>query len=309
MAVTPRATPTAVVPPRTAPVSERIPRKYLCAPIVVVSAAGEFELFRGELVVGRDPTAHIVLEDPLVSRFHARIVVGADRQIIVEDLQSANGIFVNGVRLSRPARLVADGDRILLGTTEISVFGMRDSAREESAAASAPPPSSRPPADVLADQPPGGSRRSTIATGRADPSDLVGQFAQRLMASGRMLEAVQTLSDHLHSLLRGAKAGLNVPTRILESATHHALQLHQWTGRASWLDFVFEIHIASLQVPTQPSLDQLEPVLTKATGWDVDLVGYFGKALGRRPEPLASDELVRLRKVEQLARARLGRQR
>jgi pSer/pThr/pTyr-binding forkhead associated (FHA) protein len=273
----------------------------------VVTAASEFELFRGELVIGRDPTAHILLEDPLVSRFHARIVVGADRQIIVEDLQSANGIFVNGVRLSRPARLVADGDRILLGTTEISVFGMRDSTTGESSPAV--PPSSRSPASDLAEQLTGGSRRSTMTTGRADPSDLVGQFAQRLMASGRMLEAVQTLSDHLQSLLRGAKAGLNVPPRILESATHHALQLHQWTGRASWLDFIFEIHIASLQVPSQPSLDQLEPVLNKATGWDVELVGYFGKAMGRRPEPLTSDELMRLRKVEQLARAHLDKQR
>jgi hypothetical protein len=277
----------------------------LFAPVILTTPAGDYELSRGDLFIGRDSTAQIVLEDPLVSRLHARIVVGADRRVTLEDLQSANGIFINGTRLTRLSTLLADGDRILLGTTEISLFGARGSITE--APAPLIPPSSRQPLSTALGQARTSNCRATIATGRTDPSSLVGHFAETLMASGQVLEAVQTLSDHLHSLLKGAKAGLIVPMRILENATHQALLLYSWTERATWIDYVFEIHLASMSVPSESVLAELEPALNAASGWDPALAGYFATALAQRPEPLSSDELLRVRRLEYLARPRAGR--
>jgi hypothetical protein len=63
----------------------------------------------------------------LVSRMHARISV-RDDSVVVEDLHSTNGVYVNGVRITHSA-LLREGDRLLLGTTEISLFEARPDAR------------------------------------------------------------------------------------------------------------------------------------------------------------------------------------
>jgi ABC-type multidrug transport system ATPase subunit/pSer/pThr/pTyr-binding forkhead associated (FHA) protein len=62
------------------------------------------------LVLGRDPTCDQVLDAPMVSRRHARLTrVGG--QLLLEDLGSANGTFLNGRRVSQPVP-VRPGDRI-----------------------------------------------------------------------------------------------------------------------------------------------------------------------------------------------------
>jgi hypothetical protein len=55
----------------------------------------------GECVIGRDPDATIVISSPDVSRRHARLFV-ADENVVIEDLGSKNGTFVDGERLSAP---------------------------------------------------------------------------------------------------------------------------------------------------------------------------------------------------------------
>ena len=54
----------------------------------------------------------LVLADPQVSRNHA-VLEGRGRNIELVDLNSENGTFVNGERISR--RVLADGDRVALG--------------------------------------------------------------------------------------------------------------------------------------------------------------------------------------------------
>jgi FHA domain len=68
-----------------------------------------------------------MIDDGLVSRMHARISV-RDDQVVVEDLHSTNGVYVNGARITHSA-LLREGDRLLLGTTEISLFEARPDAR------------------------------------------------------------------------------------------------------------------------------------------------------------------------------------
>lgn len=77
----------------------------------------EIDLPEGETVLGRSVGCHVTVEDPLVSRRHARIVVSGDRATI-EDLGSRNGLVVAG----RPALGVVDvseGARICMGTQEL----------------------------------------------------------------------------------------------------------------------------------------------------------------------------------------------
>ena len=65
-----------------------------------------------DLLVGRNYGCDIVLEDPTVSRRHARLVF-RDDSWMVHDLESTNGTMVNGARVGRCA--VRPGDRLALG--------------------------------------------------------------------------------------------------------------------------------------------------------------------------------------------------
>ena len=58
-----------------------------------------FELRPGEILIGRSSNCHLVLDDGLVSRRHAQIVI-TDEKATVEDFSSANGVFVNNKRVS-----------------------------------------------------------------------------------------------------------------------------------------------------------------------------------------------------------------
>lgn len=79
-----------------------------------------FVLDRDLLAIGRDPTNNIVVNDPQVSRQHARIARQGDLMVI-EDVGSTNGTFVNGMRLTSPHTLV-NGDMIGLGDAATLTF-------------------------------------------------------------------------------------------------------------------------------------------------------------------------------------------
>jgi hypothetical protein len=76
----------------------------------------EFDLPRGATILGRSLDCHVTIEDPLVSRQHARIVID-DEGALIEDLGSRNGVKVNGAVLREHARL-NDGDRLRIGTQD-----------------------------------------------------------------------------------------------------------------------------------------------------------------------------------------------
>ena len=72
-----------------------------------------FLLEKPELILGRDLTADIVINDAEVSRKHARLVAQQDGYLL-EDLGSTNGTVVNGQRISAPYLLVG-GEVITIG--------------------------------------------------------------------------------------------------------------------------------------------------------------------------------------------------
>ncbi|HEY8038445.1 MAG TPA: FHA domain-containing protein [Polyangiaceae bacterium] len=76
----------------------------------------EFDLPRGMTVIGRSLDCNLTIEDPLVSRQHARIMVDDDGGT-VEDMGSRNGVRVNGLQVREPTAL-RDGDRVRIGTQD-----------------------------------------------------------------------------------------------------------------------------------------------------------------------------------------------
>ncbi len=87
----------------------------------VLSAEGrEIDLLDGEATLGRSRTSTVRLEHESVSRSHALLTLNQG-EAILKDLNSSNGTYVGGKRISREARLQS-GDRIQLGA---AVIGLR----------------------------------------------------------------------------------------------------------------------------------------------------------------------------------------
>jgi pSer/pThr/pTyr-binding forkhead associated (FHA) protein len=79
-----------------------------------------FSLEEDSLIIGRDPTSDVTVNHPQVSRQHARLI-RQGKMLVLEDLGSTNGTFVNGVRLTAPHTL-SNGDVIGLGDSVAFTF-------------------------------------------------------------------------------------------------------------------------------------------------------------------------------------------
>jgi len=91
------------------------------APLELVLTGGARMPLVEDVTIGRGPGATLRLEDPTVSRLHARISAAGR----IEDAGSSHGTFVDGARLSGPLAL-RDGARIRIGDQEIGVERRRD---------------------------------------------------------------------------------------------------------------------------------------------------------------------------------------
>ena len=73
----------------------------------------------GIRTVGRSARAEFIVEAALVSRLHCRLTTDAGGTLLVEDLESTNGIFVNGAKVDS-ANLVP-GDVLSVGRVDFTV--------------------------------------------------------------------------------------------------------------------------------------------------------------------------------------------
>ena len=89
---------------------------------------GTIYTLEGEvLIFGRDPVASIRVDDPSLSRRHARVFRN-EQGYFVEDLDSRNGTFVDGKKVEG-LRQLQNGDRIQMGRQYLLRFDLHD-ARE-----------------------------------------------------------------------------------------------------------------------------------------------------------------------------------
>jgi len=78
-----------------------------------IVAGSTFALTAGDLTIGRDGENEIVLAENTVSRRHARVLRDGQGQFSLTDLGSANGVYVNGMRVQRA--ILDMGDEIKIG--------------------------------------------------------------------------------------------------------------------------------------------------------------------------------------------------
>jgi pSer/pThr/pTyr-binding forkhead associated (FHA) protein len=80
-----------------------------------------FRLLPGDVrTMGRAAGAQFVVDAPLVSRVHCRLTHAPEGTLLVEDLGSTNGTFVNDRKVDAATRLQPD-DRLMIGRVRFDV--------------------------------------------------------------------------------------------------------------------------------------------------------------------------------------------
>ena len=279
----------------------------------------EFDLRGPEVLIGRSPECHITIEDPLVSRRHARIRID-DGVATLEDLGSRNGVALNGVRLQARHRL-SDGDRIRLGTQELVFYqGGRSTARKARTTGfmTVCGACQRPFPEKSGQCPHCGSaaRGEDTVTGlvvepqRSWTFQLFGEVIDRALATGRAREAERVLRRAAKEVDERLAAGERLDFQQIETITSFAISLAELLDAPEWLHWALNVHRHEQAFPSDAVLRRLEQLGAGSSSDTVALLEEFVAWVERgeatlRPAP-TTEQLARLRELAARAAAPPG---
>jgi hypothetical protein len=227
-----------------------------------------------EIIVGRSPECQITIEDPLVSRQHARILINEQGARVV-DMGSRNGVRVNG-NLIRGESPLRHNDRLRLGTQDL-VFLVIDQGSNRLARAtgfmthckgcgrpfpgeSANCPHCGEPASVDTDS-------NTYETITGMPThqgqaawtfQLLGEVIERALSTGRKSEAERMLQRAAREVEERTKVGVKLNPGHLTKVAVFALRLARLKAQTEWAEWAIHLHREHDLLPSAEVLDQIE---------------------------------------------------
>ncbi len=262
--------------------------------------------------MGRGSACDLILEDALASRAHARLTVTTGG-VTIEDLGSANGVYVNEHIIDKPT-VLQDGDRILIGTQQLSLFGGLTDPDDFPQPRSAsdlmrtgkvvPPAGSQAPLDVSPDpalqlDEPGedAGDLSEDSTLRKQRPELLEHMVHELLGRGQLDQASRLLDDWIGDLMY---AGRSVGEQRLIDACVLCMDISEMTGRTQWIDRVVEVHLRTRRLISPKILDRFEGLVANVAGVDAKLLGEyktFVASLDSRGGEVTRDLLARISRL------------
>lgn len=105
------------------------PKQEACFIVIAGGTVGQmYKLTKTDFYIGRANDAEIRVDDEGVSRKHARVSTTPNQQVIIIDLGSTNGTYVNGAKVAE--QVLRDGDKVQVGSTTILKFQYQDALEE-----------------------------------------------------------------------------------------------------------------------------------------------------------------------------------
>jgi len=187
---------------------------------VLRQGSREVELPLGRFVIGRAESCQLPLEDPLVSRHHAAVDV-TGQGATLRDLESRNGVRLNGTRITAPMALSL-GDKIGIGGVEL-LFGQQSDKSAQTLV--------------------------QIPAQRGSAFGLIGMLAEKALGLGRGEEAERLLGPQIEELLED-----------VERACELALRIAPLTGNSTWVSTVFRFYRSMGRLPPSSLVDELYAV-------------------------------------------------
>jgi hypothetical protein len=228
--------------------------------------------------VGRNASCQLSLDDPLVSRRHA-IFELSGTGVTLEDLNSRNGVIVNGHRIEAKVSL-AVGDRILIGSQELTLLAAREGTNVTGGGVgkmtlpkmkvNTPSSAFQAPQINQVEHDPEPSM-----VRRADQFKLLSGVAEKALAMGKAGEAERLLASALADVIESTRAGRPLPPTLVDQAAKFSAKLATATGKGGWADYVIELYAAQKRPCPAPVIDELYNAMRKVTAVDLNrLRGY-----------------------------------
>lgn len=207
-----------------------------------------------------------MLDDGLVSRRHAQLIVADDR-VAVEDFGSANGVFVNGKRVAGSQPLSA-GDQLQVGKQQFVLRAVaRPSVRTSERFTAETLHGLRVAVDAATPGPDpitkSDHKLPDESTHREEALELLGGVADKVLALGRGDEAERVLSTALNNVLAEVKRGRDPAPRVVGRAATYAGKLAEATTRGKWIDYTIELYSALRRPLPIEFVDQMYAVLRR----------------------------------------------
>lgn len=234
----------------------------------------EIDLPQGDTLVGRSATCQVTLDDPLVSREHARIRIQGGAAS-VEDLGSRNGVQLGGRPIVGVAPL-SNGDRIRIGTQELVFLELpasadqsgRGTSRQTGFMCHCASCSRAYPAELVACPACGAKDRveEDTLTGQDDQKawglELAAEAVERARASGSI--------EHLERVLAHARLGIEqrlaegqaVERQLIDGVALGAGAVATKRADASWGRWVLSIYASLGWAPPASFSEQLASLPT-----------------------------------------------
>jgi len=249
----------------------------------------DLELSEGQFAVGRNASCQLSLDDPLVSRRHALLTVGPSG-VEIEDLQSRNGVLVNGARIVGAVALQV-GDKIVIGSQEMTL--VQGQARETSAqkvTSANLPRMTLSRMEAAMQQPLSPQEQSSVSFSsvsipsssgvtEADPEPsmlrrvdgfrVLGGVAEKALAMGRADEAERLLAGALTDVIEACRGGRRIPASLAEQAARFSAKLATTTGKGAWADYVIELYLGQGRPCPAAVIDELYSAFRKVSSVDV----------------------------------------
>ena len=267
----------------------------------------DLELNEGTFAVGRNASCQLSLDDPLVSRRHAIFELQGGT-VTIEDLNSRNGVIVNGHRIETKVNLSV-GDRVLIGSQELTLLVAREGANVTGGGLGkmtlpkmkvSTPSSGFPPVQIESDPEPSMVRR-------ADQFKLLSGVAEKALAMGKAGEAERLLASALADVIEATRAGRPLPPTLVDQAAKFSAKLATATGKGGWADYVIELYAAQKRPCPAHVIDELYNAMRKVTAVDLNrLRGYVAMLRQMLPRYGPAERFLfqRLEGLERLAALR-----
>jgi pSer/pThr/pTyr-binding forkhead associated (FHA) protein len=253
-------------------------------------------LLPGNYLIGRGPQCHVVLDDPRVSRVHARLTVDSGG-VAIEDVGSANGVYVNGERIAALVRM-SDGDGVVIGDQELRFHVAAAEARrtQRDTIPDAPSDALR---DARRGEPVGYSADDVFSTARADALEMLGGVAERALAAGEAAQAETVIHARLAEVLDRLRARQPVHADVSGRALRIALELARQLRARRWLDYAIEL-LTVLGVPCTPELVRQVRAARAVTGpSDRSRLAAYARCV--RALPMSLDKVRTVALVDELS--------
>ncbi len=233
----------------------------------------DYPLGEGRFIIGRSESCQLCLNDPMASRNHAALTV-VDGRVLVQDLQSRNGVFVNQERVTDSMEL-SNGDVIRIGGEQMTLIRRGGRGR----------------AETLVQKP---------VTAKMQAFGVLGGLAQKALTLGHGEEAERILGRQLEQFLDKIEGGGQLSDEEFERSVHYALKIGSLTKKGKWLDYLFRIHTARGQLMDAEVVNELYSVSKKMTGSTPARLRAYLEVLSEHTSSYGPGERFVLKRIEGL---------